>query len=218
MSEARPIRVAIVDDHVLIRDAVRLALEGDGSIDVVAEARTAAEAVSVVRATAPDVVVLDYRLPDGEAPEVIEQLQLHECHTEVIVLSSFGERRNVRTAIDKGACAFLTKSTTDMQELRAAVLEATAGRTTLSPDALNALVASVRSETMDPCTNVTERQRRVWRLLALGRTNTQIADELFVSERTVKYHVSNLLSRTGTRTRSELVALAYRSGLMDDAG
>jgi DNA-binding NarL/FixJ family response regulator len=207
--------VVIVDDHTLVRNAVRLALEPDPRIEVVGEARSGAEAVSTVRATAPDVVVLDFRLGDADAPEVIGRLRQQGCMAEIVVLTSYGDRRSVRTAFDCGARSFLTKRATDIDRLARAVLDAYEGKATLSDDALSELLVSVRDQNHQIQPDVTPRAREIWRLVALGKTNSEIALEVFVAERTVKYHVSNLLQATGARTRAQLVALAYRSGLME---
>jgi DNA-binding NarL/FixJ family response regulator len=211
------VRVVIVDDHELVRNALRIALERERRIEIVGEARSGAEALSAVRATAPDVVVLDYRLGDADAPQIIDELREQGSDAEIVILTSYGERRNVRAAIDRGARAFLTKRATDIDQLAKAVLDAAAGRETLSEDALSELLRSVRDQDQYLRPDVTPRAREVWRLVALGKCNADIARELFVSERTVKYHVSNLLASTGARTRAELVARAYRSGLMDVA-
>jgi DNA-binding NarL/FixJ family response regulator len=218
-AEANPtrVRVVIVDDHALVRNAVRLALEPDPRIEIVGEARSGAEAISTARATSPNVIVLDYRLGDANAPEVIDRLREVGCMAEIVVLTSYGDRRNVRAAIDRGARAFLTKRATDIDHLATAVLDAHAGKDTLSEDALSELLHSVRDHDLRVGAQVTPRAREVWRLVALGKSNAEVARELFITERTVKYHVSNLLQMTGARSRAELVALAYRSGLMDTA-
>lgn len=217
MSEDAPrrVRIAVVDDHALVRNAVRLSLESDPRIEVVGEARSGAEALSMVRATAPDVIVLDFRLGDADAPDVIDDLREQGCTAEIVILTSYGERRNVRAAIDRGARAFLTKRATDIDRLATAVLDAHSGKDTLTEDALSELLSSVRDQGSQVNSNVSPRAREVWKLAALGKSNADIARELFVSERTVKYHVSGLLQATKARTRAELVSLAYRSGLMD---
>jgi DNA-binding NarL/FixJ family response regulator len=183
-------------------------------MSVVGEAGTAAEALSVAHETQPDVVVLDYRLPDADGASVIKSLRDQGCDAAVVVLSSFGDQRNVRAAIDGGACAFLTKGSTDTGRLVQAVRDAGHGASNLSGDALNALVASVREPVPAHCT-ITDREQQVWRLVAAGKTNAAIAAELFVAERTVKFHMSNLLEKTGAHTRGELIAIAYRGGLME---
>jgi len=214
-NEHVPVRVVIVDDHALVRNALRLALEPEERIQVVGEARSGAEAVSTVRATAPDVVVLDYRLGDLDAPEVIECIRELGCSAEFVVLTSYGNRRTVRAAVDQGARAFLTKRATDIDCLAKAVLDAHAGKDTLSEDALAELLNSVRDQRARHEVAVSPRAREVWQLVADGKSNADIAAALFLSERTVKYHVGNLLEATGARSRAELVAFAYRSGVMD---
>lgn len=213
--DARRVRVVIVDDHDLIRNALRLALEPESRIEVVGEARSGAEALSVVRAVDPDVVVLDYRLGDADAPDVIRAIREQGSSAEIVVLTSYGERRNVRAAVDEGVRAFLTKRATDIAQLAQAVLDASAGKDTLSADALSELMRSVRDQDLQLHTEVSSRAREVWRLVAVGMSNAEIARQLVISERTVKYHVTKLLEATNARSRAELVSIAYRSGLMD---
>ncbi len=214
-SAGKPVRVVIVDDHALVRDAVRVALQGDERVQVVGEARSAAETLSAVRLTDPDVVVLDFRLPDSDAPSVIADLRTQGSRAEVLILSSYGERRNVRLAVDSGARGFLTKQASDMHNLADAIVDVSEGKDALSQDALSALLRSVREHTASLESGLTPREREVWLLVAQGKGNAAIAGELFLSERTVKYHVSNLLSKTGADSRAELVSLAFRIGLMD---
>ncbi len=191
------VTVVIVDDHTLVRNALRLTLENEAGIKVVGEARSGGEALSTVRATDPDVIVLDYRLGDADAPEIIDGLRAQGSRAEIVVLTSYGERRNVRAAIDSGARAFLTKRATDIDRLAKAVLDAHAGKDTLSEDALSELLDSVRDQRLGYESRVGSRALEVWRLVALGNSNAAIAAQLFISERTVKYHVSNLFEVTG---------------------
>ena len=211
----RRVRVAVVDDHAIIRDTIRLALESDRRIELVGTACSASEALSVARSTAPDVIVLDDRLPDAEAPDLIRALREQGCGAEVVVLSSSGDRRNVRASLDSGARAFLTKKETDFDLLSSAVIAAAAGRDTLSDDALSELIRSIRERSSPRAQTLTSREEEIWRLVSLGKNNSEIAGNTFISERTVKYHVGNLLQKTGARTRAELVAMAYRTGVMD---
>jgi len=215
-SDCEAVRVVIVDDHDLVRNAMRLALEPEESIEVVGEARSGAEALSVVRATWPDVVVLDYRLGDADAPEVIGSIRELGSAAEIVVLTSYGSRQNVHAAIDQGARAFLTKRSTDIDRLAKAVIDAHEHKNTLSEDALGELMHIVRDRDNALVSQATPRAREVWKLVALGNSNADIAATLFLSERTVKYHVGNLLAATGARSRAELVAIAYRVGLMDE--
>jgi len=207
--------VIIVDDHAFVRDAVRLAFESEPRIEVVGEARTLAEASSVIHALQPDVMVLDYRLPDGDAPDLLEQLNASRSKVQTVVLTSFGEQRNIRAAVERGARAVLTKGATDMQLLAQAVVDASAGKETLSQDAMTMLMTSMREDGTGLQAQVTPREREIWYQVSLGKSNATIAGELFISERTVKYHVSSLLKKTGADSRAQLVALAYRCGLMD---
>ena len=184
---AGAVRVAIVDEHALIRDALRVALDAEPRIHLVGVARSAAEAYSLARSTAPDVIILDYRLPDAEAPEVIAELRSRGSDAQIVVLTASCVRRNVRAAVDAGARAFLTKRTTDLERLSMAVLDAAAGKDTVSDDALAELLDSMRLPAARRHGPIpTARETEIWRLVATGKANAEIAREAFVSERTVK--------------------------------
>lgn len=209
------VRVLVVHAHALIRDAVRLALADEPSIDVVGVAHTGTGALSAAKSTDPDVVVLGNRLSDVDAPTLIAALRDQGCVAEVVILALQGEQRDVRSAVDRGARAFLTTLATSIPRLRSAVINAANGTETLSQDAVCALVNSVRQEIDLLRGQPTSRECEVWRLVAEGKTNSEIALGLFLTERTVKYHVGRLLEKTGSRSRAQLVAVAYRQGLMD---
>ncbi len=211
----RPIRILVADGNAFIRDAIRRSLANDGRIEVVGEASTAAEIIWAVRTTAPNVVVLDYRLPDAEAPDIIGRLRERSNAPEFVVLSSVSGAREVRSALQSGARSFLTKRSATVADLTEAIRDASEGVDRVTDDALAALLSSVRRGSKERYETITPRAREVWRLIALGKTNAEIAGLLFVTERTVKYHVGMLLERTGTRSRAELVAVAYQQGVMD---
>lgn len=206
------IRVAIVDDHPLMREGLRRAFEHASDIRIVAEAGTAHDALEMAAVSESDVILLDFRLPDTDGVTLLKQLRKQGCTAHVVMLTCFSDQRCVRSAIDNGACGFLTKSTADRATLCDAVRSANRGVSAVSPDALTSLLDNVREDCPD---HVTAREEEVWRLMAGGRTNAEIAETLFLSERTVKFHVGNILRKTASRSRAEAVSLAFTCGLMD---
>ena len=210
--EAPPIRVAIVDDHPLMREGLRRAFEHVPDLRIVAEAGTAHDALVMAAVSEVDVILLDFRLPDADGVTLLKQLRKQGCAAHVVMLTCFSDQRCVRSAIDNGACGFLTKSSADRATLCDAVRNASRGLSAVSPDALTSLLDNVREDCPD---HVTAREEEVWRLIASGKTNAEIAQALFLSERTVKFHVGNILRKTASRSRAEAVSLAFTCGLMD---
>ena len=211
-SVVEPIRVAIVDDHPLMREGLRRSFEHAHDIHVVGEAGSGAEALRLVDECEIDVMLLDFRLPDTDGVSVLRQMREDGCATKVVMLTCMGDERSVRSAIDSGACGFLTKGSADRDCLIDSVRNASRGLSAISPDALTALLTNVRDDYPD---HLTGREREVWHLMADGMSNAEIARALVVSERTVKFHVGNILRKTQSRTRAEAVSLAFTCGLMD---
>ena len=209
---AEPIRVAIVDDHPLMREGLRRAFEHVHDIKVVGEAGSGAEVLRLVDECEIDVMLLDFRLPDTDGVSVLRQLRKDGCTAKVVMLTCIGDERSVRAAIDSGACGFLTKGSADRDFLIDSVRNASRGLSAISPDALTALLTNVRDDYPD---HLTGREREVWHLMADGLSNAEIGKALVVSERTVKFHVGNILRKTQSRTRAEAVSLAFTCGLMD---
>jgi DNA-binding NarL/FixJ family response regulator len=209
------IRVVIVDDHPMVREGLARVLDGSDGMTVVGAADCGRGALDLLDSAGADVVLLDYRLPDMDGLEVLSRLKASGCSARVVMLTCFAGEHFIRTAVERGACGFLTKESADRAMIAEAVRSAHRGEAYISPDALSGLVSAVRSSD-DRCPDhLTEREVEVWALLAQGKTNAEIAEELFISERTVKFHVGNVYSKTHVHTRAEATALAYRCGLMD---
>jgi len=208
-----PVRVMIVDDHRLARETVRQTLEPETRIEIVGEAQSGAEALALVDSAAPDVIVLDYCLGDWEAPEVIDRLRDAGCAAEIVILTTYAFQDYARTAMAHGARAFLGKDAGDLTALASAIANAHAGLTTLrtSPHPGPPLPGRAHDDRTDP--KLSQDDRSVWRLMALGKADREIAAELGLSEDAVERHVEALRDATGARSRAELVAEAYRSGL-----
>lgn len=202
-----PIRLFILDDHELIRRGVRELMEEEEDIEVVGEAATAAEALTRVPATRPDVAVIDLRLPDGDGIEVCREIRSLVPETRCIVFTSYRDEGSVMEAILAGALAFVLKATSGDELLRAVRLAAE-GRSLLDPDVTAELLQRLRSPAPD--SGLTEQEQRVLNLIAEGLTNRQIAAELHLAEQTVKNYVSSLLQKLGLEHRTQAALYASK--------
>ncbi|NGO10717.1 response regulator transcription factor [Streptomyces sp. HC44] len=214
------IRVLLVDDHWLVRAGFRSVLDDEDDIEVVGEAADGQAAVSACRALKPDVVLMDIRMPgtDGlDATQVItEDEQL--ASVKVVILTTFDLDDYVYGALRAGATGFLVKDT-EPEELLHAVRVAARGDALISPSVTRRLIAEfagrVKGPQPDPRLDVlTDREREVMQLVAAGLTNDEIAERLVLQLSTAKTHVSRILTKLGARDRSQLVVLAYESGMV----
>ncbi|WP_433503016.1 response regulator transcription factor [Pseudonocardia halophobica] len=211
-------RLCIVDDHEVVREGLRTALGKDPSIDVVAEAGSAEQALGEVRRYRPDIVLTDFRLPDMPGDELCRRIRAAHAATAVVVLTTYLSEEVVRAAIDAGAAAFVTKGA-GLQELRAALADVAAGGTSLrggSGALVERLHRQARAQAPES-RSLTPRQERVLELAAEGLTYREIATQLSISTSTVRFHIQGLKDRLGARTMSELVAIAIRSALITPA-
>jgi DNA-binding NarL/FixJ family response regulator len=210
------LRVVIADDQPLMRAGFKTVLEATGSIEVVAEAGDGEEAIRAAEAHAPDVVLMDIRMPRVDGLEATRRLPRHR----VLILTTFGLDEYIVEALRAGASGFLLKDARP-QELVGAVKAVAAGDAVLSTQVTRRLLDQVAHRLPAPVerdggalADLTERELEVLRLMAGGRSNAEIAAALVVSEATVKSHVSNLLGKLGLRDRVQAVILAYESGLV----
>jgi two-component system, NarL family, response regulator NreC len=210
------IRVLIVDDHAVVRSGLRHILECDGAIEVVGEAGDARHAVFEARATQPDVILMDVGLPDTSGIEAIPVV-LTDCpETRVLILSMQDDPRYVREAFAAGAAGYILKEAADT-DLVAAIQEVAAGGLYLHP-ALGARMIAADASAVTKAQNdpLSARERDVLRLLALGHTNQEIAEILFLSVRTAETHRAHIMQKLRLQTRAELVRHAMTHGLMGD--
>jgi two-component system response regulator DevR len=208
MAMADVIRTFLVDDHELIRRALRELLSAESDIEVVGEAGTAAEATERIPEARPDVVVLDLRLPDGQGTEVCRQLGPQLPDTKWLVLTSFDEPGEVRGAVEAGAVGYLLKDTA-AEACVAAVRQVSEGRGVLDPTVAGHLLDRGQEPAAD-LARLTPQEQRVAALLAEGLTNRQIGDRLGLAEKTVKNHVSAVLTKLGAHNRTEAALRAAR--------
>jgi two-component system response regulator DevR len=204
------VRVALVDDHEVVRRGLRDLLDGEPGIEVVAEAGGVAEALTRVEAAKPDVVVVDVRLPDGDGVALCRTLRSLAQPPQCLVLTAFDDERALVEAIMAGASGYLLKQVRG-QDLVDAVREVAAGRSLLDPVTTARVLARMRraAET-DELAALTERERTVLELMGEGMTNRQIAERLFLAEKTVKNYVTSVLAKLGMERRTQAVAWIAR--------
>jgi DNA-binding NarL/FixJ family response regulator len=210
------IRILIVDDQPLMRAGFKAVLEASGQLDVVGEAATGAEAIEQARRLDPDVVLMDVRMPDMDGIEATRRMP----HQKVLILTTFGLDEYIIEALRAGASGFLLKDA-PVDELVRAVRAVAAGDAQLSPAVTKRLLDQVArrlpaavDHSRDQLPELTAREEEVLRLLAVGMSNSEIAEALVVSEATVKTHVSSVLSKLGLRDRVQAVIYAYENGLV----
>jgi NarL family two-component system response regulator LiaR len=213
MTENVPIRVLIVDDHTLVRSGLKLFLTAYDDLELVGEAASGEEAIRVCSRLQPDVVLMDLVMPGmggGAATRAIRE----QCPAiQVIALTSFQDVDMVQKALQAGAIGYLLKNVT-ADELATAIRAAHAGRPTLAPEATQALIEATAAGTVTRAYDLTPREREVLAWMSKGLSNNEIAEQLVISPVTVKFHVSNILSKLGCSTRTEAVALAIQQNLI----
>jgi len=208
---AGPLRVVLVDDHPLVRAGVRRSLEDCADIEVVGEAGTGAEALSCVEGGSVDVILLDLVLPDEDGLDTLRTLRRRGSQAAVVILTGVSDAHTPRAALEAGASGYLTKDRASPEALAEVVRSAGLGLVAMDPRSMAAAVDG-EDERAGEDWGLTPREREVWALLMRGLSNPQIARALSISERTAKFHVGNLLTKTGTRSRNEVTALAFRRG------
>jgi two-component system response regulator NreC len=204
--------IVLADDHTIVRSGLRMLLDAEDGLRVVAEAGDVAEAVRKVRAYKPDVLVLDLSMPGGPSLAAFPTLQEASPRTAIVVLTMEDEPRFARAAMRAGALGFVLKEAADT-ELVEAVNAAATGIRYLNPQ-LGALIAAEPEASTVLPDGLSERESEVLRLVALGYTNTEIAQKLFLSVRTVESHRAHIQQKAGATTRAELVAYAREHGLL----
>jgi two-component system response regulator NreC len=210
------IRVLVVDDHAVVRSGIKLLLDRHDDIEVVGEAGNAQDAVFRVRELAPDVILLDLVMPGESGIEVLPKLLQEASGAKVLVLSMQDEPSYVREAFAAGASGYLLKEAVD-EEVVTAVREIAGGGSyvhpTLGARMVTADAAARAAADADP---LSDREREVLRLLALGHTNQEIAKLLYISVRTAETHRAHIMQKLRLTTRAELVRHALAQGLLDD--
>jgi two-component system, NarL family, response regulator LiaR len=212
MDAGRAIKVMIVDDHAVVRSGLSAFLLAVDDLEHVGDATGGAEAVSKCMSLRPDVVLMDLVMPEVDGAEATRRIKEACPEIQVIALTSYKEDDLVQGALKAGAISYLLKNVT-ADELADAIRKAHAGRSTLAPEAAQVLIKAATEPAHDE--GLTSRELEVLRLMVHGDSNPDIAEKLFVSRSTVKFHVSNILMKLGTATRTEAVAVALQRKLVE---
>jgi DNA-binding NarL/FixJ family response regulator len=211
MPENMPdITLLLVDDHPVVRNGLRGMFEAADGFTVLAEAPDGVRAVELAVELDPDVILMDLRMPGGGGLDAITELARRKVRSKVLVLTTWDTDTDTLPAIEAGATGYLLKDA-PQDELFNAVRQAAAGRTVLSPAVASRLVTAVRNPAPTP---LAARERQVLELVAKGTSNRDIARELFISEATVKTHLSHVFTKLGVTDRAAAVAKGYDQGIL----
>jgi two-component system, NarL family, response regulator NreC len=210
---ANSISIVLADDHEVVRNGLRMVLEAEDGLEVIAEAGDLETTRRYVRAHRPRVLVLDVNLPEGSSLPAIPELREQSPETAVVVLTMQQDIAFAREAMRAGAVGYVLKHSAG-SELVDAVRAAAAGETYLNPK-LGAQLAAAPAEATGPPDGLTERETEILRLIGLGHTNSEIAEQLYLSVRTVESHRAHIQQKTGQTSRSELVRYALDHGLVE---
>lgn len=206
------IRVLLVDDHAVVRSGIGAVLAASDDMDLVGEAGDGEEAVKLCGEVKPDVVLMDLFMPRMDGVAATETIHKRWPQIHIIALTSFKDKEYVEGALKAGATSYLLKNIS-ADELAAAIRRAAAGQSSLSPEAAQVLIQKV-NEPNSPAESITAREKEILGLMVNGLSNKEMADSLFISPSTVKFHVSSILSKLGVASRTEAVALALKSHLV----
>ena len=205
--------IVVADDHAVVRSGLRLLLDAEPELEVIAEAGDMPDAIRMVQVHRPGVLVLDLNMPGGSGLDAISTLTASTPESAIVVLTMQDDPSFARKALQNGALAFVLKEAAD-EELLEAVRAAARGQTYLNPR-LGARLATEPTSPPDPLDDLTDRERDVLRRIALGHTNAEIAGQLFLSVRTVETHRAHIQQKLGRSSRAELVQYALENKLVD---
>jgi len=211
-----PITILLVDDHALVRSGVRAYLDAQPDMEVLAEAGSGEEAVHLVAEHVPDVVLMDLIMPGMDGAEATRRLRQASPRTQVVVLTSFHDDTHIFPAIKAGAISYLLKDIGPAQ-LAEAVRAAARGEAVIHPKVAARLMQELRgsrAQSVNPYTELSEREQEVLKLIAEGLSNAEIAEKLVLSEKTVKSHVSNILGKLHLTDRTQAAVFAWREGMV----
>jgi NarL family two-component system response regulator LiaR len=216
MTENEPITILLVDDHAIVRQGLRALFALQPDCRVVGEADRGETAVEMAASLTPDIILMDLVMPGLDGVEATRRIKRVSPRSQVIVLTSFHEDTQIFPALQAGALSYVLKDV-DPDELVAAVHKAVSGESVLHPRVATRIVQEVRKAKpppSSPLAQLSEREREVLRLIADGRSNAEIAAQLVISEKTVKGHVSNILSKLHLLDRTQAAVFAWQQGLM----
>ncbi|MDR3255012.1 MAG: response regulator transcription factor [Synergistaceae bacterium] len=209
------IRVAMADDHRLFREGLRRLLELEGDIEVVGEAKDGAEAVDMILATEPDIVLLDINMPKLDGGQVVKQLKDSGLHTKYMAITAYDDEEHLAALSAIGINGYILKSSS-MPDLLSALRSVNNGESYVDPKVAGKLLSSFqkRKEEQDVMLLLTQREKEVLFWLSQGFNNAEISAKMVLSEKTVKNHVSHLLKKLGLNDRTQAAVLAWRMGIV----
>lgn len=212
MSDTKPIRVMIVDDYMMVRDGLKAFLSFYDDLEVVAEAKDGEQAVALCTQVEPDVILMDIVMPGMDGASATQQILQKSPQVQVIALTSFIEEELVQGAMQAGAIGYLLKDV-NANQLAQAIRAAYRGYGTIDSAAVQVLAKGSQVK-KDLMFDLTPRERDVLELMASGKSNKQIAEDLTLSIGTVRFHISNILTKMGVDNRTEAVILAFQSNIV----
>lgn len=210
------IRVVVIDDHGLVAETLKATLSEQEGIEVVAIGSTGAEGIDLVIRLKPEVTLVDFRLPDMSGADVVRAITAKVPATKCVILTGSGQDRALLESLEAGALGFVTKHQR-FAEVVSAIRAAARGDASIAPDLLGRVLPQIRS-TSEGSNRLTAREQGVLELMASGKSNLEIANELFIALNTVRNHVANVLTKLHARSRVEAVAIATRDGLVAPGG
>ena len=213
---AKPITVLLVDDHEVVRQGVRFFLETQPEFEIVGEAESGTAAIQLAEQFIPDVVLMDLVMPEMNGVEATRRVKDISPRTQIVVLTSYHDDEHIFPALQAGAISYILKDI-KMEELAAAIQRAAQGEVTLHPQVAARIIQELhgaKSEEVNPFTELTNREMEVLKLIANGLNNSEIADQLVISEHTVKGHVSNILSKLHLADRTQAAVFAWQKGVV----
>ncbi len=216
MNDKEKITVMLVDDHAIVRNGIRAFLEVLPDMQIVAEAESGDQAVRLAEKFAPDVVLMDLKMPEMDGVEATWRVRQVSPRSQIIILTSFHDDSHIFPAIKAGALSYILKNV-NPDELARVIRSASRGEAILAPKVASRLIGEWRddrSEGMRDYMQLTDREQEVLALIAQGLSNANIAEELVISEKTVKSHVSNILSKLHLADRTQVAVFAWREGIM----
>ena len=212
------IKILIADDHLIIRQGLRLILETESDFELVGEASDGAEALGLCKKLKPDVILMDLRMPNMDGMTAIENLHKDQPEIAVVILTTFNEDELMLRGLQAGAHGYLLKDT-DRSTLFATIRAAARGETLLKPDIMARVLSKVNSSSKrsrsSESINLTEREQEVLESVARGERSKEIAAHLGISERTVKAHLASIYNKLGVDSRAAAVAVASQKGLLE---
>lgn len=209
------IKVMIVDDHDVVRRGVKTFLLTDDEIDIVGEASSGNEGVELALELKPDVILMDLIMENGTGIEATEKIMKQLPNCKIIILTSYYDDEKVFPALEAGAFSYMLK-TSSGEEISNAIKKAARGENVIEPKVASAMMNRIRTPEKMPHDDLTERELEVLICIGNGLTNSEISEKLFIGIKTVKTHVSNILSKLGVQDRTQAAVYAHKNGLMKD--